>query len=385
MKNLESLIQVSAERISALAAVLGDRFQNAYSENGFYTGIPNNYWTTGFWTGQLWLARELTGNRQFQLAAEKQVDSFLDRITRRIEVDHHDMGFLYSLSCVAAWKLTGNEKGKKAALMAADKLLERFHPEGNYIQAWGAMSDPDRFMLIIDSLMNTPLLHWASSVTGEEKYERIAVLHTETVLEHVIRDDFSTWHTYFFHPDGSPSRGATCQGYRDGSAWTRGQAWGIYGSILSYRFLKKEEYLELFRKLSAYYEAHLPEDLVPYWDLEFNSGDSEPRDSSSAAIVACAYLEAALWLPKEEASRYQKRAKEFLTALADKCFSNDKTQSNGLLLHGTYSNQTAFNTCDHKGVDECTSWGDYFFMEALRRLKDDNWNAYWYSQGTCHD
>ena len=33
-----------------------DKFQKAYSENGFYEPIDNNYWTTGFWSGELWLA-----------------------------------------------------------------------------------------------------------------------------------------------------------------------------------------------------------------------------------------------------------------------------------------------------------------------------------------
>ena len=50
--------------------------------------------------------------------------------------------------------------------------------------------------------------------------------------------------------------------------------------------------------------------------------------------------------------------------------------SNGLLLHGTYSKKSPYNTCTPEGVDECVSWGDYFYMEALTRLTRD-WKTYW--------
>lgn len=68
--------------------------------------------------GEIWLAYEATGDEKFKTAALIQVDSFADRIARKVEVDHHDMGFLYSPTCVAAWKLVGSEKGKNAAIAA---------------------------------------------------------------------------------------------------------------------------------------------------------------------------------------------------------------------------------------------------------------------------
>lgn len=37
------------------------------------------------------------------------------------------------------------------------------------------------------------------------------------------------------------------QGYWDGSAWARGQAWGIYGSALAYKYTKRAEYIEIFK------------------------------------------------------------------------------------------------------------------------------------------
>ena len=187
-----------------------EKFQFSCSENNFYPQSENVEWTTGFCTGEYWLAWELTGDDAFKQAALVQVDSFLDRIEKRIDVDHHDMGFLYSPSCVAAYKLTGSETGKKAALLAADNLIARFQEKGQFLQAWGELGAKDNYRLIIDCLLNLPLLYWASDVTGDGKYRDIALRHTKTSLANLVRDDNSTYHTYFFDTEtGEPVRGAT--------------------------------------------------------------------------------------------------------------------------------------------------------------------------------
>lgn len=353
------------------------QFQNAYSENGFYKPIENNYWTTGFWTGEIWLAYEFSKDERLKEAGKIQIESFLHRIDEKIEVDHHDMGFLYSPSCVAGYKLIGSEKGKEAAIKAADQLITRFHPVGEFIQAWGAMNEPDNYRLIIDCLLNLPLLYWASEETGETKYKEIAEKHIHTAIANVIREDFSTWHTFFFDMQtGKPLRGATCQGYRDGSAWARGQAWGVYGSALAYKYTGRKEYITIFKNVTRYYLEHLPKDMVPYWDLEFTDGSSEPRDSSSTSIVICGMLEMAKYLEQEEATYYTDLAKRMMKSLKDNYAVKSMEESNGLVLHSTYSNHSPYNTCNHYGVDECNSWGDYFYMEALTRLHKD-WDLYW--------
>lgn len=352
-------------------------FQNAYSENGFYRPIENNDWTTGFWTGEIWLSYEHTGDERLRRAGEIQIDSFLERINKKIAVDHHDMGFLYSPSCVAGYKLTGSKKGREAAIKAADQLITRYHPVGEFIQAWGPMNAPENYRLIIDCLLNLPLLYWATEETGDEKYRSIAEKHIHTALANVVREDYSTWHTFFFDmKTGAPSHGATCQGYRDGSAWARGQAWGVYGTALAYKYTHREEYTDIFRNVCEYFLTHLPKDLIPYWDLEFTDGDGEPRDSSSASIAACGMLEMAKYMKKEEAEHYTRIAGQIMKSLYDNYAVKDEKLSNGLVLHSTYSNHSPYNTCNHYGVDECNSWGDYFYMEALTRLSKD-WELYW--------
>ena len=354
-----------------------DKFQQAYSENGFYPPIANTDWTTGFWTGEIWLAYEYSGDGRLRKAGEIQVHDFLERIDKKISVDHHDMGFLYSPSCVAAYKLIGSKEGREAAIKAADQLITRYHPVGEFIQAWGPMNAPENYRLIIDCLLNLPLLYWASGETGDNKYRDIAEKHIHTAVANVIREDYSTWHTFFFDmKTGAPDHGATCQGYRDGSAWARGQAWGVYGLALAYKYTGRKEYIDLFRNVTEYFLTHLPKDLIPFWDLEFTDGDDQPRDSSSASIAACGMLEMSKYLEPEEAEHYRKIAAKIMKSVFDNYAVKDFETSNGLVLHSTYSNHSPYNTCNHCGVDECNAWGDYFYMEALTRMSKD-WVLYW--------
>lgn len=354
-----------------------DCFPAANSEDNFYHEFENTDWTEGFWTGELWLAYEQSGNEKLKNAALKQVDNFLYRIENKINTDHHDMGFLYSPSCVAAYKLTGSEIGRKAALLAADNLMTRFQKKGGFFQAWGKMGDIDNYRLIIDCLMNMPLLFWASETTGDSKYKEKAETHIRTAMKSIIRPDNSTYHTYFFDPEtGRPARGVTCQGNRDGSAWARGQAWGIYGSAVAYSKLGDKEYIDIYRRITDYFIEHLPVDLVPYWDFDFDTGSDEPRDSSAGVIAVCGMLEMSKYLPKDDAQYYTAAAKRILKALYMSCSVRSVVESNGLLLHGTYARKTSTNTCCNGGVDECCIWGDYFYLEALTRLSK-NWELYW--------
>ncbi len=382
-EEVECALRFSAEQVVRNLPEFTYKFQKAYSEDGFYQPIENNYWTTGFWTGEIWLAYEYmkeageAAAERLKAAGEIQIDSFLNRIDNKIEVDHHDMGFLYSPSCVAGYKLIGSQKGREAAIKAADQLITRYHPVGEFIQAWGPMDAPENYRLIIDCLLNLPLLYWASEETGEGKYREIAEKHIHTAVKNVIREDYSTWHTFFFDmKTGAPDHGATCQGYRDGSAWARGQAWGIYGCALAYKYTKREEYIDNFKHVTRYFLEHLPKDMVPFWDLEFTDGDDQPRDSSSASIAACGMLEMIKSMEPEDAAVYKKYAMQLIKSVYDNYAVKDETESNGLVLHSTYSNHSPYNTCNHYGVDECNSWGDYFYMEALTRLHKD-WMLYW--------
>ena len=224
------------KKIDANLDVFDTVFPSHASVNNVYTKDENvNGWNEGFWTGILWLAYDLTGDEKYRRVAEMQIPTYTKRIKEHLGVDHHDMGFLYTPSCVAAYKLTGNEEAKETALLAADNLMRRYHEKGEFLQAWGEIGAPDNYRLIIDCLLNIPLLYWASEVTGDKKYEEIAFKHYKSTAANIMRPDGSTFHTFYFDPEtGKPTKGVTHQGFRDDSCWSRGQAWGIYGPLMTY-------------------------------------------------------------------------------------------------------------------------------------------------------
>lgn len=385
LKNLSEI--TDAEVAGALTTALrqtksclpkfSGEFKHIFSNHNFYTTAPNDQWTNGFWTGELWLAYENSGEEIFRDAAMEQVHSFLNRIEQNIETDTHDLGFLYSPSCVAAYKLTGDTTARKAALMAADKLAGRFHEKGLFLQAWGSLEDKNNYRLIIDCLLNLPLLYWASEETGCSRYANLARAHFETALNVVIRPDYSTYHTYYFDPEtGAPLRGVTHQGYSSWSAWSRGQAWGVYGIALGYRYNRDPRYKEIFDHVTEYFLDHLPENLIPYWDFIFTDGSNEPRDSSALAIAICGLLEMADCVSGEEKETYLHTAKCLIKPLIDLCSAKSPEESNGQLLHGVYGRKTPYNDCIDHGIDECNLWGDYYYVEALTRLSKI-WNPYW--------
>jgi unsaturated chondroitin disaccharide hydrolase len=191
-----------------------------------------------------------------------------------------------------------------------------------------------------------------------------------------VREDYSTYHTFYFDPiDGKPLRGVTAQGYRNDSAWARGQAWGIYGLALSYRYTNDSDCIDLFYKVADFFIKRLPDDMVPYWDLDFSQGSDEPKDSSAACIAACGMLEMAKYLPKDKSEYYINIAKKIAASLSQN-YTAELGKSNGLLLHGVYAKKSPYNTVTDRGVDECNTWGDYFWFELLIRLFKD-WDTYW--------
>ena len=354
-----------------------DKFQAANSKNLFYQPIENRDWTNGFWTGEIWLAYEFTGDERLKEAALIQCDSFYERITKGISIGSHDMGFLYTLSCVAAYKLTGNKKAKEAALMAADNLLTMFRKKGNFIQSINQPDNKLEYRMIVDTLLNLPILYWASEVTNDAKYRNIAVTHFRTTQKVLVREDGSVSQAARFdNENGEHLLTYTRQGYSDTSAWSRGQAWAVYGPAIAYRYTGLQECKDMFLKTTPYFMEHLPEDMVAYFDLCFTEGEEWPRDSSAAAIAVCGMLEMAKYLEGNEAVYYVSCAKKIMKSLYDNYMVRDFFKSNGLLLHGTYCCKTEFNAVPDLGRDECTSFGDYFFMEALMRLHKD-WEMYW--------
>lgn len=368
MNNLDDAIKFCIKKVDKCIETMNGLYPGEASVNEVYEPITYDLgtWTQGFWTGMVWLAYEFTGDEKYKKLALKHVDEYSDRIKNKIGVNHHDMGFLYCPSCVAAYKLCGSEKAKEAAILAADNLCTRFNEKAGFIQAWGEVGAEDNFRLIIDCLLNIPLLFWASDVTGNENYRRIAETHLNTAVKYVIRPDGTTYHTYFFDTKtGEPLHGATHQGYSDDSIWARGQAWGVYGLALGYLHTKNPELVEKYKLVTRTFIEHLPEDNIPAWDMIFTDTKTQ-KDTSAAAIAVCGILEMDSLVKTDDS--FIEAAHKMMDALPS-CYTGE--HSNGILAHAVYGMP------QKSGIDECNIWGDYYYMEALMRIKNPNWNSYW--------
>lgn len=372
-EEVKTAIEEAIKQIDANMEYFNDKFPSSATKENKYGIIENIEWTDGFWTGLLWLAYEYTGDEKYKNLADKNVASFKNRVDKDIEIDHHDLGFLYSLSCVSGYKLTGSETAKEASIKAADKLISRYQEKGEFIQAWGELGSKEHYRFIIDCLLNIPLLYWASDVTGDNKYRELADKHFVTSCNNVIRDDASAYHTFYMDPEtGNPIKGVTRQGYSDDSAWARGQAWGVYGIPLNYKNTKNEACFNLYKGMTNYFLNRLPQDNVCYWDLIFNDGDGHSKDSSAAAIAVCGMHEMNKFIPEvdEEKEVYKYAMHNILRALINGYTHKDVQPGKPILLHGVYSWHSG------KGVDEGNIWGDYFYLEALIRFYKD-WELYW--------
>ena len=386
--------QADVDTGAALAAALatirrniarfGDSYPDDTTADGRYPlrpaagGIPeggNRGWTTGFWPGMQWLAWELTGQEEFLDAAVRHAADFAKRIAGGRDIETHDLGFLYTLSSITAWRLLGLGAARDAALLAADHLMGRFLPAAGIIQAWGDLSDSaQRGRTIIDSLMNMPLLSWAGQQTGDPRYAQVVRRHTSELRTHMLRADNSTFHTYYWDAETGQSRyGATAQGAHDDSCWARGQAWAIYGFALNYRATGDPLLADASRRCADYFLDRLPADLVPCWDLAYLGDTDVPRDSSAAAIAACGLFElAGLDDDAGRADRYRRAAESILDSLIAGYTPVPDDSSDALLLRGVYDMPKGI------GVDEGTLWGDYYYLEALTRRVRPDWRPYWH-------
>ena len=319
-----------------------------------------NWWTNGFWGGIMWLMYQDTKDERYAEIArvsEKKLEKcFVDFYGL-----HHAVGFLYLPTAVADYKLTGNEDGKRLGMHAANLLAGRFNPVGGFIRAWNRTGEDDNTgWAIVDCMMNISLLYWASEESGDPRFGQIARMHADTVLENFIRPDGSVCHIVEFNPEtGSMVKSYGGQGYGEGSSWTRGQGWAVYGFANSYKNTGKKEYLDAAKRVAHYCMANLPESgIIP---VDFRQ-PAEPawEDSCGACVIACGLLEIAEHVPELEKNMYIGAAVKILKAIArnradwgEDC--DAIVQNCSAAYHSNYHHITMV-------------YADYFFIEALYKL-----------------
>ncbi|SNS16828.1 glycoside hydrolase family 88 protein [Tropicimonas sediminicola] len=326
-------------------------------------------WVMGFFSGQLWLSFQLSGDPVFSGAARARRAQFQWVLDNRRAQDH-DLGFLFSLHSVADWRMTGDPAAREMALAAARILMSRFREEGGYIQAWSPSGPDDRARskfangrMIADTMQNLALLHWAHRETGRQDFREVADGHAATTARYLLREDGTSFHTYVFDPaTGEPLRGETHQGYADESCWSRGQAWLLHGFAQCHAATGAAEWLDAARKVAHRTEALMGESAVPVWDFALPADGTHPVDSSAGAVMAAGLLLLASLTEGDEAARWRAFGERCLDGLLASCDLTGDPTAQGLLAHGA-----AFV---HSGrSDTMLPYGDYYFMEALMRAQ----------------
>ena len=321
-------------------------------------------WVSGFWAGQLWLSHKVTADSLFKNAARLQTPYFKKTLALRHK-HNHDLGFVFSLSAVADYKLTGSEEAKQMGVEAANSLLGRYRRGGKYFVAWNEdmVVTPGNVTgrVIIDSLQNMALLFWASEVTGNDLYRECAIAHADTLSTTVVRPDSTVYHTYMFDPETQqPIKGENFQGYDDESCWSRGMAWAIHGYAQIYKYSKEQRHLDVAKKLANYVTHQLKDDPVPVWDYRLPEGKTPYRDSSAGSCTAAGFLLLASFCDGEEAEEYKKWGLHLLAGLMERCDLTNDIDAWGLLSEG--ASFVHRNRCKN-----LLPYGDYYYIEGLMR------------------
>ncbi len=323
----------------------------------------SEWWCSGFYPGTLLYLYEQT--KQQTLLAE--ADRMLNLLKKeQYNKTTHDLGFMMYCSFGNANHLAPKPEYKEILVNSAKSLSTRFNPTVGTIKSWDS-GDPTNFLVIIDNMMNLKLLFWATEVTGDSSYYKIAVTHANTTIKNHFRDDYSSYHLVNYNAlNGTFKERKTVQGAADSSAWARGQSWGLYGFTEAYGETKDKKYLEHANRIANFIltNPNLPADKVPYWDFDAPGIPNALRDASAAAVIASALIELSGYVDKPLAKKYKSAAETILFSLSsDKYKAAPKTNGGYILKHsvGHFSAKSE--------VDVPLTYADYYFVEAMKRYK----------------
>lgn len=338
------------------------QFPRTYENNMLITS-GSGWWCSGFYPGTLLYVYEQTGDTILYQEAVRML-KLLEK--EQFNTATHDLGFMMFSSFGNAHRLHPDSAYQIVLLNSAKSLASRFNPVTGCIRSWD--SRPDDFLVIIDNMMNLELLFWATQYTADSSYYKIAVTHANTTLRNHFRADNSSYHLLNYNPqNGEVKERKTVQGYADSSAWARGQAWGLYGYTVTYRYTKDRQYLEQARKIANFVLSHpnLPEDKIPYWDFNAPDVPQSKRDASAGAIIASALFELKDYVAEEKAL-YQHAAEKMLASLSSDAYRAKAGTNGGFILKhsvGHFSQQSE--------VDVPLTYADYYFIEAIKRYKEE--------------
>jgi unsaturated chondroitin disaccharide hydrolase len=213
-------------------------------------------------------------------------------------------------------------------------------------------------------LMNVGIVAVAGLETGDQQLLDVAERHCETTRKYMVRGDGSTSHEGIFDPNtGEFLRQTTQQGWRNDSAWARGQAWSLYGFTSMYALTGNPHWLAT-AQLNADYWLEYTADRDPVPPNDFDEPNPVRRWESSAAACAAGGLImlASLVADDDQAQQYHRQAEVTIARLCEPEFVAHEESWEGALKHGSY------HEAKQLGVDESVMWGEYFFVESLARV-----------------
>jgi hypothetical protein len=277
----------------------------------------------------------------------------------------HDVGFMMYCSYGNGLRITGDTAYIPVLVQSAKTLISRYNEKVGCIKSWDFNSEVWQYPVIIDNMMNLELLFWASEQTGDPLYREVAIRHANTTLENHFRPDFSSVHVVDYDTlTGEVREIQTHQGFSPGSSWARGQAWGLYGYTMAYRFTRDPRYLQQAEGIANYLLNHprLPKDRIPYWDFNAPRLRHEPRDASAGAIMASALYE--LYTYSMEGELYREKADWILESLSSEDYRSLEGENFGFLL-----DHSTGNLPEDTEIDVPLIYADYYYLEALLRRR----------------
>ena len=326
---------------------------------------PSSDWVAGFFPGTLWYLYENSGDAAVKAAAEVMTARMAPE---QYNTSNHDVGFMINCSYGNGYRLTGREDYRNVLIQTGNSLSTRFNPAVGCTRSWSPQPEKNRdFIVIVDNMMNLELLGVTSALSGDLRFIDIAKTHANTTIRNHFRPDFSSYHVVNYDDaTGKILSRETEQGYADGSAWARGQAWGLYGFTMMYRETLDRKYLEQAIAIGKYLmnQPALPKDKVPYWDYDAPVTKDTPRDASSACIMASAYIELSTYVDDATLSQqFLDLAKQQLTSLSKAPYRAKLGENANFILKHSTANMPK-NTYDRPLV-----YADYYYVEALMRYK----------------
>ncbi len=318
-------------------------------------------WRSGFFAGSLWQMYGYTHDVAWRKLAETFTSPLKPLENYR---GSHDLGFMVGDSYGKWWELTGDTAARNVVIQASRSLISRFNPRVGCIRSWDHNRDKWKYPVIIDNMMNLEMLFKATQFTGDSTFWKIAVTHANTTMRNHFRPDFSSYHVVNYDPEtGQVLSRNTAQGYSDDSFWSRGQAWGLYGYTMCYRYTHDSRYLDQARHIFAFLQSldNVPADGIYFWDQRDPHIPDAPRDASAAAVVASALYELANYVQADEALTCRQYADHIMKSLTNHYRAKVGTAHGFLLLHST-GNLPAGNE-----IDVPLNYADYYYIEALLR------------------